>query len=131
MSMQDPISDMLTRIRNGQDASKRSVTMPASKKKITIAKLLKEEGYITNYSTETVDQKDVMTIELKYLNNRPVIDSVKRFSKPSRRMYRSSEDLPVIQGGYGILVVSTSRGVMTDRAARKLGIGGEILCAVY
>lgn len=131
MSMQDPISDMLTRIRNGQSASKRIVEMPASNKKVKIANLLVEEGYIKACTTEVVDTKNIMKIELKYSNNRPVIDSVKRVSKPSRRIYRNSQELPTIQGGFGIAVVSTSQGVMTDRAARKLGIGGEILCEVY
>lgn len=131
MSMQDPISDMLTRIRNGQSASKRSVSLPSSTKKVMIAKLLKEEGYITDYKAEAVDGKPVMTVELKYIDEKPVIDSVKRVSKPSRRVYCGSNDLPVIQGGFGIAIVSTSEGLMTDRAARKRGIGGEVLCAVY
>ncbi len=131
MSMQDPISDMLTQIRNGQSALKKVVTMPASTKKVTIANLLKEEGYIADCTTDIVDGKPVMTIELKYVNDRPVIDSIKRISKPSRRVYCGSEDLPQIQGGYGIAVISTSQGVMTDRAARQRGIGGEVICAVY
>lgn len=131
MSMQDPISDMLTRIRNGQAASKKFITMPASQKKMKIANLLVEEGFIKSCSTDEADAKPVMKIELKYAGNKPVIDSVKRISKPSRRIYRSSQDLPKVQGGFGIAVVSTSKGVMTDRAARKLGIGGEIICEIY
>ena len=131
MSMQDPISDMLTQIRNGLSASKRSVTLPSSTKKVMIANLLKEEGYITDCSTEVVEGKPVMTIELKYVNERPVIDLIKRVSKPSRRVYCGSNDLPEVQGGFGIAVISTSEGLMTDRAARKRGIGGEVICAVY
>jgi len=131
MSMQDPISDMLTQIRNGLSASKRSVTLPASNNKVEIANLLKAEGYIAGCTTEDVDGKPVMTVELKYLDEKPVIDLIKRVSKPSRRVYCGSGDLPSIQGGFGIAVISTSQGVMTDRAARKLGIGGEVVCAVY
>lgn len=131
MSMQDPISDMLTQIRNGLSASKRSVTFPASNKKVKIANLLKEEGYITDCTTDSVDGKAVMTIELKYMDSKPVIDLIKRVSKPSRRVYCGSGELPKIQGGFGIAVISTSEGVMTDRAARKRGIGGEVVCAVY
>ncbi len=131
MSMQDPISDMLTQIRNGLSASKRQVTLPASNNKVKIANLLKEEGYIADCTTDTVDGKAVMTIELKYIDDKPVIDLIKRVSKPSRRVYCGSDDLPKIQGGFGIAVISTSQGVMTDRAARKLGIGGEVVCAVY
>ncbi len=131
MSMQDPISDMLTQIRNGLSASKRSVTLPASNNKVEIANLLKAEGYITDCSTEDVDGKAVMTVELKYIDEKPVIDLIKRVSKPSRRVYCGGGDLPSIQGGFGIAVISTSQGVMTDRAARKLGIGGEVVCAVY
>lgn len=131
MSMQDPISDMLTQIRNGLSASKRSVTFPASNKKVKIANLLKEEGYITDCTTDSVDGKPVMTVELKYMDSRPVIDLITRVSKPSRRVYRGAGELPKVQGGFGIAVISTSEGVMTDRAARKRGIGGEVVCAVY
>ncbi len=129
--MQDPISDMLTQIRNGLSASKRSVTLPASSKKVRIANLLKEEGYITDCTTDTVDKKPVMTIELKYQDDKPVIDMIKRVSKPSRRVYCGSNELPEVQGGFGVAVISTSEGVMSDRVARKRGIGGEVICAVY
>ncbi|MFK8068255.1 MAG: 30S ribosomal protein S8 [Gammaproteobacteria bacterium] len=131
MSMQDPISDMLTQIRNGLSAAKRSVTLPASNKKVRIANLLKEEGYITDCTTDTVDKKPVMTIELKYQDNKPVIDMIKRVSKPSRRVYCGNKEIPEVQGGFGVAVISTSEGVMSDRAARKRGIGGEVICAVY
>jgi len=131
MSMQDPISDMLTQIRNGLSASKCQVTFPASNNKIKIANLLKEEGFISDCTTDVIDGKAVMTIDLKYVDEKPVIDLIKRVSKPSRRVYCRSSNLPKIQGGFGIAVISTSQGVMTDRAARKLGIGGEVVCTVY
>jgi small subunit ribosomal protein S8 len=130
MSMTDPIADMLTRIRNGQSAGKESVTMPSSKLKLAIAKVLKEEGYITNFATETNNSHTQMTIILKYYNGAPVIEKVKRISRPGLRIYKSKDELPKVLGGLGIAVVSTSKGVMTDRAARAGGHGGEVICTV-
>jgi len=130
MSMTDPIADMLTRIRNGQSASKKNVSMPSSKLKMAIAKVLKEEGYISEYATETNGSHIKMTVELKYYNNVPVIEKVKRISKPGLRIYKSKDELPKVLGGLGIAIVSTSNGVMTDRAARAIGHGGEVICTV-
>ncbi|WP_305906381.1 30S ribosomal protein S8 [Methylomarinum sp. Ch1-1] len=130
MSMTDPIADMLTRIRNGQAAGKKSVKLPSSKVKVAIAKVLKEEGYINDYSTETKGSHTEMTIELKYYNGLPVIEKVKRVSRPGLRIYKSKDELPKVLGGLGIAIVSTSSGVMTDRAARAIGHGGEVICTV-
>ncbi|GFO71690.1 small subunit ribosomal protein S8 [Bathymodiolus japonicus methanotrophic gill symbiont] len=130
MSMTDPVADMLTRIRNGQSAGKINVSMPSSKLKVAIAKVLKDEGYITNYSTETTGAHVSMSVELKYYNGKPVIDKVKRISKPGLRVYKSKDELPKVLGGLGVAIVSTSKGVMTDRAARAIGHGGEVLCTV-
>ncbi len=130
MSMQDPIADMLTRIRNGQMVEKKQVTMPTSKVKVAIAKILKDEGYVTDYVTETVDGKLALTIVLKYFEGKPVIESLQRVSRPGLRMYRSKGDLPAVVGGLGVAIISTSHGVMTDRAARAQGFGGEVLCFV-
>ncbi len=130
MSMQDPIADMLTRIRNGQSAGKKVVSMPSSKVKLSIGNVLKEEGYITDIKKSDVDGKAELSIELKYHQGRPVIDMIKRVSKPSLRIYKKSNELPRVLDGLGIAIVSTSRGVMTDRAARKTGHGGEVLCIV-
>lgn len=130
MSMTDPIADMLTRIRNGQSAGKKSVKMPSSKLKAAIAKVLKAEGYITDYTVETSGKHMEMTVELKYFNGVPVIESVKRVSRPGLRVYKSKDELPKVLGGLGIAIVSTSNGVMTDRAARAIGHGGEVICTV-
>ncbi len=130
MSMTDPIADMLTRIRNGQAAGKKSVKLPSSKLKVAIAKVLKDEGYITDYGTETKGSHTDMTIELKYYKGRPVIEQVKRVSRPGLRIYKSKDELPKVLGGLGIAIVSTSSGVMTDRAARAIGHGGEVICTV-
>ncbi|MBN1237769.1 MAG: 30S ribosomal protein S8 [Gammaproteobacteria bacterium] len=130
MSMNDPISDMLTRIRNGQTARKVSVSMPASRLKSAIAKVLQDEGYIGGFSTGDVDGKPTLTIELKYYQDRPVIDHIERVSRPGLRVYSSAADLPKVQGGLGVAIVSTSDGVMTDRQARAEGHGGEVLCYV-
>jgi small subunit ribosomal protein S8 len=130
MSMTDPVADMLTRIRNGQSAGKKSVTMPSSKLKLAIAKVLKEEGYIAEYATETLANHTEVTVELKYFNGTPVIEKVKRISKPGLRIYKSKNELPKVLGGLGIAIVSTSNGVMTDRAARAIGHGGEVICTV-
>ncbi len=129
MSMQDPIADMLTRIRNGQTAAKKTVEIPASKIKKAIAEVLVDEGFINSYS---VGEGAIpsMTVELKYYQGRPVIDELKRVSRPGLRIYKKVDELPKVIGGLGIAVVSTSKGVMTDRAARKAGHGGEIICTV-
>ena len=130
MSMQDPVSDMLTRIRNAHHRSHQEVTMPASKLKASVAKVLQEEGYIAGYSVSE-EVKPSLTIELKYFEGRPVIEEIARISKPSLRQYVSTNDLPKVRSGLGIAVISTSKGVMTDRAARAAGIGGEVLCTVF
>ena len=129
MSMQDPIADMLTRIRNGQSAAKVSVAMPSSKQKVAIAKLLKEEGYIADNKVSG-DVKAELEVELKYFQGKPVVELIQRVSRPGLRIYKKRGELPKIMNGLGIAVVSTSKGVMTDRAARKAGMGGEIICYV-
>lgn len=128
--MTDPIADMLTRIRNALAADKASVTMPASKLKSAIANVLKDEGYIMDYAVNERDGKSMLTIELKYYQGRPVIESVKRISRPGLRIFKGKDELPKVMDGLGIAIVSTSAGVMTDRAARKAGHGGEVLCYV-
>ncbi len=130
MSMSDPIADMLTRIRNGQVANKLSVKMPASKKKLAVAKVLKDEGYIISYQQVDIDGKPTLEIRLKYFQGRPVIEYVKRVSRPGLRIYKGRDDLPCVRGGLGIAIVSTSKGVMTDREARKRGHGGEVIAYV-
>ncbi|MBQ9258724.1 MAG: 30S ribosomal protein S8 [Neisseriaceae bacterium] len=129
MSMHDPISDMLTRIRNGQRANKVSVSMPSSKLKCSIASVLKEEGYIEGFSVST-DEKPVLNIELKYYAGRPVIEQIKRVSRPGLRIYKGVAEIPTVMNGLGVAIVSTSKGVMTDRKARANGVGGELLCIV-
>ena len=131
MSMQDPIADMLTRIRNAQMAAKVDVTMPASKVKAAVAKVLAEEGYIGEYSVTEDGAKAQLTIELKYFEGKPVIAEIDRASRPGLRYYVGASELPSIRGGLGIAVVSTSQGVMSQRAARSAGIGGEVLCTVF
>lgn len=126
MSMQDPIADMFTRIRNAQSANKVAVTMPASKQKQAIAKVLQEEGYITGFDVAE-GAKPELTIELKYFEGKPVIESIQRVSRPGLRIYKKRNELPSVMGGLGVAVVSTSKGLMTDRAARKSGLGGEII----
>tara|TARA_B110000046_G_scaffold34967_1_gene38024 strand:- start:5090 stop:5476 length:387 start_codon:yes stop_codon:yes gene_type:complete len=128
--MQDPIADMLTRIRNAHHRSHPEVTMPASKLKASVAKVLQEEGYIGGYSVSD-EVKANLTVELKYFEGKPVIEEITRISKPSLRLYVSSVDLPKVRSGLGVAIVSTSHGVMTDRAARAAGIGGEVLCTVF
>ena len=130
MTMTDPISDMLTRIRNGQKARKVSVSMPASKAKEAVAKVLQDEGYITGYSVAGDGAEKELSVELKYFEGTPVIESIKRASRPGLRIYRGKEDLPQVLGGLGVAIVSTSAGVMSDREAREKGIGGEVLCIV-
>ncbi len=130
MSMHDPIADMLTRIRNGQRAGKQSVFMPSSKLKEAIAKVLKEEGYIESYTVENRESKPTLTVELKYYAGEPVIELIKRVSRPGLRVYRGTKDIPSVMNGLGIVIMSTSQGVMTDRKARANDIGGELLCIV-
>jgi len=130
MSMTDPIADMLTRIRNGLAAAKAEVVMPSSKLKKSIAQVLKDEGYISDFSVQDIDGKPVMKVTLKYYQGKPVIDKLQRVSRPGLRIYKAKTDLPKVLGGLGIAIISTSAGVMTDRAARKAGHGGEVLCIV-
>ncbi|MEW5755143.1 MAG: 30S ribosomal protein S8 [Pseudomonadota bacterium] len=130
MSMQDPIADMLTRIRNALSANKTQATMTSSKMKVAIAQLLKDEGYINGYRTETAEGKNTLVIDLKYYRNKPVIELIKRVSRPGLRVYKSKDELPKVVGGMGISIISTSAGLMTDRAARKAGHGGEVVCYV-
>ena len=131
MSMQDPLSDMLTRIRNSQLAGHAVVRMPASKLKIAVAGVLKQEGYISEFKKEDSASKDNLTIDLKYHNGKPVIAEIKRISRPGLRQYVNSKNLPKVKGGLGTAVISTSKGVMTDRAAKSAGFGGEVLCTVF
>ena len=128
--MSDPIADMLTRIRNGQSAGKKSVKLPSSKLKVAIVKVLKDEGYVTDFKTDTTGSHTEMTIDLKYFQGVPVIEKVKRISRPGLRIYKSKDELPKVLAGLGIAIVSTSNGVMTDRAARASGHGGEVICTV-
>jgi small subunit ribosomal protein S8 len=130
MSMSDPIADMLTRIRNAQAAEKLSVIVPASKLKKSIAQVLQDEGYIENFSLKTIDGLPMMEIGLKYYSGRPVIEKIERVSRPGLRIYRGNDDIPKVMNGLGIAIVSTSKGVMTDRRARATGVGGEVLCIV-
>ncbi len=130
MTMTDPISDMLTRIRNGQKARKVSVSMPASKSKEAVARVLKDEGYITDFSTDGEGAEKSLTVELKYFEGVPVIEKIQRASRPGLRIYRGKDDLPKVLGGLGVAIVSTSAGVMSDRQAREKGIGGEVICVV-
>lgn len=130
MSMTDPIADMITRIRNAQRVGKREVAMPSSKLKAAVARVLQEEGYIVQHRVVEQDSKSQLLIELKYHEGKPVIETIQRVSRPGLRIYRGRTELPKVQGGLGVAVVSTSKGVMTDRAARAAELGGEILCLV-
>ena len=130
MSMSDPISDMLTRIRNSLQRNKRDVKMPSSKLKVAIANILKQEGYIIDYSVAEHDKKATLTIELKYFEGKAVIETIKRVSRPSLRSYKGADDLPRVMGGLGVSIISTAKGVMTDKSAREQGVGGEVLCYV-
>ena len=130
MSMQDTLADMFTRIRNGHMAEKAHVAMPSSKQKVAVATVLKDEGYIADFSVEG-DVKPVLSVELKYFEGKPVIEEIKRVSRPSLRIYKNAAELPKVADGLGIAIISTSKGVMTDRAARKAGIGGEVICTVF
>lgn len=131
MSMQDPLSDMLTRIRNAQMAGKPRVEMPGSKLKAAVAQVLKEEGYIDDFAAANDTGKPRLSIELKYYEGKPVIAEIDRISRPGLRSYAGKGGLPTVRGGLGVAIVSTSRGVMTDRAARAAGVGGEVLCTVF
>ncbi len=131
MGMTDPIADMLTRIRNGLRASKKEVVLPSSKLKVAICGVLKDEGYIEDFSVQDVDGKPVLTIRLKYHQGKPVIEMIKRVSRPGLRQYKGKDELPKVSGGLGVAIVSTSAGVMTDRTARQAGHGGEVLCFVF
>jgi small subunit ribosomal protein S8 len=130
MSMSDPIADMLTRIRNAQATEKQTVSVPASKVKRAIAQVLKDEGYIEDFAQRDEDGKAVIEIGLKYYAGKPVIEKIERVSRPGLRIYKGREDIPRVMNGLGVAIVSTSRGVMTDRRARDTGIGGEVLCIV-
>ena len=130
MSMQDPISDMLTRIRNGQERNKHSVDIPSSKLKVAICGVLKDEGYINSYRVEGEGAETTLKVELKYFEGKPVIESLQRVSRPSLRKYKSRDELPSVIGGFGVAIISTSKGVMTDKSARNQGVGGEVLCYV-
>jgi len=130
MSITDPLADMLTRIRNGQSAGKPEVVMPSSKLKQSVCQVLKEEGYIKDYSTTVAGPKTELKVELKYYKGAPVIENIQKVSKPGRRVYKPADDLPTVIGGLGIAVISTPKGVMTDKAARESGNGGEVLCVV-
>ena len=130
MSMSDPIADMLTRIRNAQMVQKPSVSLPASKVKVAIAQVLKDEGYIDGFQVKTEGGKSELQIALKYYAGRPVIERIERVSKPGLRIYRGRDALPQVQNGLGVAIVTTPQGVMTDRKARATGVGGEVLCYV-
>jgi small subunit ribosomal protein S8 len=131
MSMQDPIADMLSRIRNAQARAKPSVKMPSSTKKVAIARVLKDEGYVAGFKVTAEDGKPVLEVTLKYFEGKAVIAEIDRVSRSSLRRYAGKDELPKVRGGLGIAIVSTSKGVMTDRAARAAGVGGEVLCTVF
>jgi len=130
MSMQDTLADMCTRIRNAQMATKETVSMPSSKLKVEVARVLKQEGYITDAKV-TEGVKPELTVTLKYFEGKPVIEHLQRMSKPSLRIYKGKSELPKIADGLGVAIVTTSQGVMTDRAARQAGVGGEVICTVF
>lgn len=130
MSMSDPIADMLTRIRNGQSANKVAVRMPSSKMKQAVAKVLQQEGYISSFSVDSEEGKPTMVVELKYFQGKPVIESLQRVSRPGLRVYKGKDELPKVRGGLGVAIISTSQGVMSDRAARSAGQGGEVIAFV-
>ena len=131
MSMSDPIADLLTRVRNAQMAKLPTVGMPSSKMKVAISKVLQDEGYITGYKIEENGGKPILDIELKYFQGRPVIEEIKRASRPGLRSYKGKEDLPKVRAGLGISIMSTNKGLMTETQARAVGIGGEVLCTVF
>lgn len=131
MTMQDPLADMLTRVRNAQMAGLRQVTMPSSKLKAAVAKVLKEEGYVSDFAVGDERPQPKLTITLKYHHGKPVIEEIKRFSRPGLRQYHGKDDIPRVRGGLGVVILSTNKGVITDRAARRAGVGGEVLCTVF
>jgi small subunit ribosomal protein S8 len=128
--MQDTLADMITRIRNAQSAGKASVAMPSSKVKASVAEVLKSEGYIADFAVDG-DVKPTLNIDLKYYEGKPVIESINRVSRPGLRTYKGTTELPKVEAGLGIAIISTSKGIMTDRAARAAGIGGEVICTVF
>ena len=130
MSMTDPIADFLTRIRNGQSSGKTEVAMPSSQAKLALAKVLKDEGYLDDFTVAADGKKSTLTLRLKYYQGRPVIDRLERVSRPGLRVYKAKDELPKVLGGMGVAIISTSRGVMTDREARAAGHGCEVLCIV-
>jgi small subunit ribosomal protein S8 len=130
MSMSDPIADLLTRIRNSLSAKHSSVSLPSSKMKASIVAVLKNEGYISDFEIQDIDGKPLLVISLKYYLGKPVIEKINRVSKPGLRVYRGKDELPQVLGGLGISIISTSSGVLSDRQAKKLGVGGEIICTV-
>jgi len=130
MSLQDPISDMLTRIRNGQARAKVSVSMPSSKQKVAIAQILQDEGYISAFTVEEAGPKKSLTIKLKYYEGKPVIEMLKRVSRPSLRLYKKTGEIARVKSGLGTAIISTSKGLMTDKTARTTGVGGEVICII-
>jgi small subunit ribosomal protein S8 len=130
MSLSDPLADLLTRVRNGQAASKTHVKMPSSKLKLSVSSVLKEEGYIEDFTVMQIGTKSELTITLKYFKGTPVIETIQRVSKPGRRVYKAAKDIPSVLGGFGVAIISTSKGVVSDKTARQNGHGGEILCVV-
>lgn len=131
MSMQDPIADMLARIRNGQMAEKTAVAMPSSKTKVAIAKVLQQEGFVSAVTVKEDGGKSELSIELKYFDGRPVIEEIHRESRPGLRSYSGKEGLPKVRGGLGVAIISTNKGLMTDKQARSQGLGGEVMCTVF
>ena len=132
MTMQDPLADMLTRIRNAQQVKIKEVMMPSSSTKISVAEVLQEEGFIEGFDiTRDEDGKAILTVVLKYFEGRPVIEEIKRLSRPGLRQYKRKDEIPEIRGGLGVVILSTNKGVMTDRSARQQGVGGELLCSVF
>ena len=131
MSMQDPIADMFTRVRNGQSAGKVRVAMPTSKQKVAIARVLKEQGYIRDFAVDAEEGKPQLSVTLKYYEGKPVIDTLKRVSRPGLRIYKGKDDLPTVRGGLGVALISTPRGLMTDKQARAAGHGGEVVGVVF
>ena len=130
MSLQEPLADMFTRIRNAQMAEKKTVSMPSSKLKLSVANVLQEEGYVLAFSSDE-EVKPTLTIDLKYFEGKPVIETIKRISRPGLKQYKGKDGIPSVAGGLGITIVTTSKGVMTDRAARAAGVGGELICTVF
>ena len=132
MTMQDPIADMLTRIRNAQQVGISDIKMPASGLKISIARVLEEEGYIEGHSVDQIEGvKSDLAIKLRYRDGRPVIEEINRISRPGLRQYKNKDDIPLVKGGLGVVIMSTNKGVMSDRAARAAGVGGELICSVF